>query len=158
MVKLDLYWKTNKEWCYFDEARGFVLREDAPLEAKESYKNYCKQLAAIDRWTSRSLVIPKNEAGVQLYEHEDPDWNRGSYETEKWKIFCIPYDEFCILREGVDIREFMEEHEYRLSGEAIRELIHDIQEKTLNVPQTLSVLKEATGYNTFVEYVEEHIL
>lgn len=158
MVKLDLYWKSNRAWYHYNDALIPVLNEDAPPEAKESYQNYCKQKKAIDRQTKRTLVIPKSEAGVQLYEKEDPDWSRGSYETEKWRIFVIPYEEFRILRERIDITGYMEEARYKLSGGGLQEFIALVEKECQNVPQTLAVLKEAVGYNTFIEYVEENII
>ncbi|MEJ8789139.1 MULTISPECIES: hypothetical protein [Dorea] len=43
MRVLDMFWMSNENWFYFD---GLVpkIREDAPREAKESFKNYLKQL------------------------------------------------------------------------------------------------------------------
>ena len=44
MTKNDIYWKTNREWWYYDENLSPVLKENAPLEAKRSYENYLKQI------------------------------------------------------------------------------------------------------------------
>lgn len=42
MKKLDMYWMSNRDWWEF---KGFIatLKEDAPIEAKESYKRYLEQ-------------------------------------------------------------------------------------------------------------------
>lgn len=44
MIRNDIYWKTNRDWWYYDENLNPVLKEDAPLEAKRSYENYLKQI------------------------------------------------------------------------------------------------------------------
>lgn len=43
MTKLDLGWMANKDWIKYDNMK-FVIREDAPQIAQESYKRYLKQL------------------------------------------------------------------------------------------------------------------
>lgn len=43
MRTLDFYWKSNKEW-YEIKNCVHVIREDAPKEAKESYKRYLEQI------------------------------------------------------------------------------------------------------------------
>lgn len=42
MRKFDVYWKSNKDWYFYD---GLVpkLKEDAPEEAKKSFEHYLKQ-------------------------------------------------------------------------------------------------------------------
>ena len=42
MRKFDIYWQSNKDWFYFD---GFMpkVKDDAPQEAKDSYKHYLQQ-------------------------------------------------------------------------------------------------------------------
>lgn len=42
MRKFDVYWKSNKEWYFYD---GLVpkLKEDAPEEAKKSFEHYLQQ-------------------------------------------------------------------------------------------------------------------
>lgn len=42
MRKFDVYWKTNKDWYYYD---GLVpkLKENAPEAAKESFEHYKRQ-------------------------------------------------------------------------------------------------------------------
>jgi hypothetical protein len=57
MVKIESYWHSNQEWFHFD-AQGLVLNDDAPEEAKRSYKIYLNQLADIDRRTERNLIMP----------------------------------------------------------------------------------------------------
>lgn len=48
MLKLDLYWKTNRAWYHYsddEEEPVPILNENAPKEAKESYANYLKQIS-----------------------------------------------------------------------------------------------------------------
>lgn len=44
MRKLDYYWRSNKNWYHMDENDDFVINEDAPPEAQESYKHYLEQI------------------------------------------------------------------------------------------------------------------
>ena len=43
MKKLDLLWMMKKEWIKADGLH-YVLREDAPKIAQDSYKRYLKQI------------------------------------------------------------------------------------------------------------------
>ena len=43
MTKLESYWLSNRDWIKFTK-NGAVPRENAPKEAKESYKKYLQQL------------------------------------------------------------------------------------------------------------------
>lgn len=43
MRKLDYFWMTKKEWYHQRENGTFVLNDDAPKEAKESYHHYLEQ-------------------------------------------------------------------------------------------------------------------
>ena len=42
MKKYDLGWMAKREWIKYED-KQFVLREDAPQIAQESYKRYLKQ-------------------------------------------------------------------------------------------------------------------
>lgn len=44
MMKKDLFWMTNPDWWEYNEYGDEILRDDAPEEAKKSYKIYLKQL------------------------------------------------------------------------------------------------------------------
>ena len=44
MKKLDYYWRSNPDWWHWDENMFPVVNDDAPEEAKESYKHYLEQL------------------------------------------------------------------------------------------------------------------
>lgn len=44
MRRLDHYWKSNRSWWHWDKNCFPVINEDAPEKAKESYRNYIKQL------------------------------------------------------------------------------------------------------------------
>lgn len=43
MKKLDLFWKTNRDWWEYRNGVP-VLKDNAPAEAKESYERYLKQV------------------------------------------------------------------------------------------------------------------
>lgn len=43
MVKLDLFWLTNKSYLTFSRETGFVLKPDAPKEYWDSYHHYLEQ-------------------------------------------------------------------------------------------------------------------
>ena len=43
MRKLDLYWKSNRDWWEYDKDFYPVLTENAPKEAWESYLRYLEQ-------------------------------------------------------------------------------------------------------------------
>lgn len=51
---LDRYWTTNREWWHFE---GFkqVLNEDAPPEAKESYRRHQEQIKKYTEGKDRIL-------------------------------------------------------------------------------------------------------
>jgi len=46
MRKLNLYWRTNEEWYHFDKNMNPVVNDDAPEEAKESYRQYLEEKKA----------------------------------------------------------------------------------------------------------------
>ena len=46
MTKLNLYWKSKREWYHLTENGDFVVNDDAPKKAKDSYKEYLNQLKA----------------------------------------------------------------------------------------------------------------
>lgn len=157
MVSLESYWMKNKDWSHREDGQ-LVINDDAPEEAKESYKKYLNQLSDIDRRTHRTLVIPKNQAGIDEYEYNDVDWFRGDYETEILKVFNIPYDEFYIIRANLPIEDYMAEFSWRMYDAEIEKYLFLLREKGLKVPRLRSTLIEALNYHTFVEYVEENIL
>lgn len=44
MKKIDLFWKSNRDWWEYDKDYVPIMKESAPLEAKESYNRYLKQI------------------------------------------------------------------------------------------------------------------
>ncbi len=44
MRKLDYRWMDKEEWYHLNENCVFVLNDDAPPEAQESYKHFLEQL------------------------------------------------------------------------------------------------------------------
>ena len=43
MKKLDLYWRSNRDWWEYKDNIP-VIKDSAPPEAKESYKRYLEQV------------------------------------------------------------------------------------------------------------------
>lgn len=43
MRKYDYHWMSKEEWYHLNDNGVFVLNDDAPQEAKESYENYRRQ-------------------------------------------------------------------------------------------------------------------
>ena len=43
MRKPSLKWRERNEWFHFDEHLNPVVNDDAPSEAKESYRHYLEQ-------------------------------------------------------------------------------------------------------------------
>lgn len=43
MRHLDYYWQSNKDWWYRDDDLIAKVKDDAPPEAKESYKHFFEQ-------------------------------------------------------------------------------------------------------------------
>ncbi len=46
MKKLEKKWYENKDWWHFNENGFFEINEDAPEEAKESFRKYREQCKA----------------------------------------------------------------------------------------------------------------
>ena len=157
MVKLESYWQTNSGWVHFEKT-GYVINNNTPEEAKRSYQINLKQLADIDRRTQRYLVIPKNQDGIDEYEDHDPDWMRESFETDSLKVFLIPYEEFCEIREPLPIEDYLHEDSHRMYDAEIERYLALLDKNGMAVPQIKAVLTEALRYHTFVEFVETHIL
>lgn len=45
MIVEEPYFMSNDDWYYFDEDKGrYMIKESAPLSAKESYKEFYKEL------------------------------------------------------------------------------------------------------------------
>ncbi len=54
MTKLDYFWMSKEEWIKEKEnGFGYELREDAPEEAKESYRHYLEQ---VEKATERGAM------------------------------------------------------------------------------------------------------
>lgn len=48
MRKLEYYWKTNRAWYDYDENLNVYIKDDAPQEAKDSFKKYLEQKKATE--------------------------------------------------------------------------------------------------------------
>ena len=155
MVKLESYWRSNREWFHFD-AQGCVLNDDAPEEAKRSYQLYLQQLSDIDRMTKRYFVILKGQAGIDSLERgEDPNWEDESFETDLLVVFVIPYDEFCRIRE-VGFEKHMEECGDVLHEDGVRELLSVLKE--MDVPEIKGALSNVLEWHSYVEYCAQRII
>lgn len=157
MTKLDLFWM---DWSHINELTGeFVLNEDAPKEAKESYFKYIKQMEDIDKRTTRTFVIPKTKEGIKWYKENDPDWDRGTYETKDIIVYDIPYDEFCILRKIEGIECLITEGKARdLSLTDIENCIVLLKKNNPELTEIIKVLNRILQCKTFVDFVEAHII
>ena len=50
-VAFEHYWCSNKDWVEFgDDDLAVRVRDDAPEEAKESYRLYLRQLKEYHKW------------------------------------------------------------------------------------------------------------
>lgn len=49
MRKFDYHWMDNENWFHQLENGVFVINDDAPLEAHESYKHYLEQSEQAER-------------------------------------------------------------------------------------------------------------
>ena len=159
MVKLDLFWRSNEDWYHITDSNNIVINDDAPLEAKESYFKYIKQLKEIDKRTSRCFVVPKMSEGIKWYYENDPDWDKGTHETKYVIVYDIPYEEYVVLRKLDGIDDLLDEYESkRLSPKRIREYIHILKIQAPQLVKLIDVLDTAVKCETFVDFVEEHIL
>ena len=78
MRALDFYWKTNKDWYHIEENGElvrFVVNEDAPPDAQESYKHYLSQIKenGVDfSLKEAEIIVPflKNNAHLVSLEHK----------------------------------------------------------------------------------------
>lgn len=164
MVRLESYWSSNKDWWHWDNGIR-VMNDDAPEEAKESFRRYKQQLADIDRRTGRWLVIPKNQEGWDYYDDNDADWSKAdetSYSDKYMTVVKIPYEEFVVLREnGID--DFMEDASPegpvgRMKPSDVRECKKRVEVFKDKVHVFYDGLIEAEEYGMDIEFVEAHIL
>ena len=72
MRKYDLYWMSNREWYEYDKRLIPRLKENAPPEAKLSYKNY---LAEKRRYKAR--ILPPHD-GVRMMIGDKKSPNKAS--------------------------------------------------------------------------------
>ena len=56
MRKYDMYWESNEEWYYVKDGK-FIVRDDAPEEAKESYKHYLEQCKEVREYAKKRQSI-----------------------------------------------------------------------------------------------------
>jgi len=153
MTVLDLYWQSNKNWYHY-EGWNAVLNEDAPPEAKASYKQYLKQLEDIDRRTGRYLIIFKKEVNWDMYsEHEfDTDFMRSN---DCFINLRIPYSEYCALRETEFTQFFVGTFDTGCEADKLIQITEPIKS---NIPKTLEFLIQAKEYGSIVFFGEDHIL
>lgn len=157
MVKLDFYWHN---WAHRDELTyEYLLNDDAPEEAIESYERYYRQISDIDRRTGRSFTVPKTIDGMNWFEENGCDNYDCSHETEHYVFYNIPYNEFCVLRQIDDIDELIDEYEAkRLSLSRIEEYIDLLETVAPELTEIINVLKLAMKCGTYVDFSEDHII
>ena len=56
MRKYDNYWESNDELYYVKDGR-FIIREDAPKEAQESYRHYLEQCKEVREYAKERKII-----------------------------------------------------------------------------------------------------
>ena len=61
MRKLDLYWKSNRDWWFFDKNLIPRIKDSAPKEAQESYKRYRSQSKNTKILLPHEIYIPHSE-------------------------------------------------------------------------------------------------
>lgn len=162
MVKLEGYWLTNEEWWHWTEHGGIIMNDNAPDEAKESYRKYKKQLADIDRRTGRWIVIPKDKDGWDYFDENDADWDAAPYSNKYMMVVKIPYDEFIILREN-DIVDYMEDvcldsSVDRMSQLDVKKCIKMAEPYKEEVPVFYAGLVEAEKYGFGIDFIEQQII
>ena len=54
--KYDTYRESAKDWYYVKDGR-FIVREDAPKEAQDSYKHYLEQLKETYEYAKKKGII-----------------------------------------------------------------------------------------------------
>ena len=68
MRKLDLYWKSNRDWWGYDKDFYPMLRKDAPREAWESYSRYLVQIGYSQE--EADTIVMRAQAGRAQGEEE----------------------------------------------------------------------------------------
>ena len=82
MRKMDLYWRSNKEWWEYKDHIP-TIKLDAPTEAQESYKNYIVQSSAL-----HIIDCIKTERYMLLTLEGVPP----EYRYNKYRINGVVYD------------------------------------------------------------------
>lgn len=154
MTRLDLLWK---KWSHIDkDTHRFVLNEDAPEEAKESYMHYCEQINEIHKRTKRCFIVYKSAEGEKWCEENYFDTRR-THETEYYILYDIPYDEFCVLEDIEDIDDLIDEYESkRLSLSKIKRYVERIEKDAPDLHGIINILNMAIKYETRVDFCEGH--
>ncbi len=68
MRRLNLYWRSNRDWWEFDNHIP-VIKKDAPPEAQESYKLYLQQISGKKRpKKEKACEIPKRENAEPIHK------------------------------------------------------------------------------------------
>ena len=61
MRKYDMYWSSNPDWFEYDDDLFPVLTDNAPEDAKESFKNYLAQKGYTDKLDELHITEGRNE-------------------------------------------------------------------------------------------------
>ena len=155
MRKLEFYWASNKEWYYLNEYCEFVIRDDAPEDAKESYKKYLEQKRQISREKKRVFVVPKCEKSIRWYEVDGFGSDDNLCDNEYVLAYKIPYEEFCILNKIHEINNLLETYESRhLTHSQIEDYIKIIEARAPELTKIIELLKAVLEYGTYIEFGE----
>lgn len=100
MRKLDIYWKSNRQWWEFQNHIP-TIRKDAPPEAQESYANYCNQIETMMQ--EQGMLVKEvwriAEYSILVLEEELPKFPYNKYSIDGILYDIVPvYDmgNYCI--------------------------------------------------------------
>ena len=71
MIKMDMYWMSKREWWEFKN-HAPVVRDDAPPEAQQSYRNFLIDAAALHvvaSWKIGEYTVLELEDKTPLYPY-----------------------------------------------------------------------------------------
>ena len=72
MRKMDMFWKSNREWWTYDDDLMPVVRQDAPPEAHRSYRNYLADVSAlhvVNSWKIGEYTVLELEDDCPMYPY-----------------------------------------------------------------------------------------
>lgn len=157
MRRLDYGWSSRPDWWHYTDDGERVINDDAPELAKESYRNYLRQLADADRETERKLVIPRGRSGWDYYRENGINGKGEEAAGKNLEFVDIPYEETLSLRASGAARfmtDLCQGSVRVLTRSEIQKCIEKVMPIRNDVPVFLAGLRSAYVYNTPVVYME----